>query len=69
MQTKIKFTDFSFRFAGPGRYYVTYQSPATCKKWIALIDDTALIDAVKNTDNPEQRALKELRRRIKELCK
>jgi hypothetical protein len=69
MQAKIKCTDFSFRPAGSGHYYVTYQSPATCKKWIALIDDMELIDAVKNTDNPERKALNELKRRIKELCK
>ena len=65
----IKSTDFSFRYAGPGHYYVTYQSPVTFKKWIALIDDMELIDATKNADYPEARALKELRRRIKELCK
>lgn len=69
MQAKTKYTDFSFKYAGPGRYFVTYQSPVTLKRWIALINDAELIDRTKNASNPQTKDLNELKRRIKELCK
>lgn len=65
MKKKISKWDFDFEVAGYGRYKVTYTSPVTFKRWSTVITDMALIDAVKNEDEPKVKDLNSL----KMLCK
>jgi hypothetical protein len=44
---------------------VTYQSPATNKKWWKITNDMPLIDATKNEENPKRKDLEYL----KFICK
>lgn len=62
---KTKLTDFDFKFSGYGIYKVTYTSPTTRKSWTATITDMTIIDDTKNSDNPTQKSLNQLKR----LCK
>lgn len=63
--TTITRSDFSKRATGFGIYKITFQSPATGKKWSALVTDMEYIDAVWGTDEPTKKALIELRRLVK----
>lgn len=65
MKTRIQKTDFDFRLSGYGRYNVTYTSPATGKKWTAVVRDMPLIDVTKNAAEPKVRDLEYL----KYVCK
>lgn len=56
---------FTFRPGGYGRYKVTYESPATGKKWTAETTDMPLIDATKNAESPKRKDLDLLKR----ICK
>lgn len=58
-------SNFQFRFAGHGHWRVVYTSPKTGKTWAKTIDNMLLIDATKNSDNPRQSDLIELKRKIK----
>ena len=57
--------DFTFDYASPGHYYVTYTSPLTGKKWKRLVTDMTLIDATKNTNKPKRKDLITLKRYVK----
>ena len=61
----ISKSDFQFIRSGNGHYQVTYQSPATNKKWWKIIDNMPLIDATKNEDTPKRKDLEML----KFICK
>ena len=63
-QTTTK-SDFTFIRSGNGHYQVTYQSPATNKKWWKVTDNMPLIDATKNEENPKRKDLEML----KFICK
>ena len=63
MKTELR--DFTFRFAGYGRYKVTYTSPKTGKQWSTTTNDMTLIDDTKNEDEPKRKDLDLL----KKLCK
>lgn len=62
---KTQLTHFSFKHSGYGHYEVTYTSPITGKKWTATTSNMPLIDATKNSDEPKQKDLNELKR----VCK
>lgn len=62
---KINITDFSFKFLSAGHYKVEYQSPATGRRWSALVRDMPIIDATKNSYSPKQKDLETL----KYICK
>jgi hypothetical protein len=62
---RIYLSDFSFSFAGYGHYKVGYSSPMTGKTWWKTTNNMPLIDATKNSDNPKQKDLAELKR----ICK
>lgn len=57
-------TDFTFRYAGPGRYQVTYMDH-TGKNWTRIVSDMRLIEDTKNTDNPKRSRLEDLKRNVK----
>lgn len=63
MRTNI--TDFDFTFTSYGRYYVTYTSPKTGKKYGCFTTDMEIIDATKNEESPKQSDLNTLKR----MCK
>lgn len=65
MKNKISITDFTFECIGYGHYKVSYISPATGGKWTCIIRHMPLIDATKNSDNPKQKDLMELKRACK----
>ena len=65
MKKSINLSDFDFQFAGHGHYKVTYQSPATGKKWTRTTSDMPLIDDTKNADDVKKVDLNKLKR----LCK
>ena len=62
---KTQKSDFTFTLSSRGMYQVTYQSPATNKKWWKTICDMPLIDATKNEENPKRKDLEIL----KWICK
>ena len=62
---KTQLSDFDFKFSGYGHYKVTYTSPVTGRRWIALVSDMTRIDATKNADNPTRKDLNALKR----VCK
>lgn len=62
---KTRLSDFEFQFSGHGHYKVTYTSPVTGKQWTTTTSDMPLIDETKNSDDPKQKDLNELKR----LCK
>jgi len=63
-QTTTK-SDFQFIRSSNGHYQVTYQSPATNKKWTKVTSNMPLIDATKNEENPKRKDLEML----KFICK
>jgi hypothetical protein len=65
MKTKIKLSDFGFKFVSYGRYEVTYVSPVTRKEFKRQTTDMPLIDATKNADDPKRKDLEILKR----ICK
>jgi len=65
MKTKIKISDFSFKFTGYGHYLVTYTSHKTGKQWSRTITDMTIIDATKNEDTPKRKDLEQLKRIVK----
>lgn len=52
---------FDFRFAGYGRYVVTYTTPKRGDFWRAHITDMTLIDDTKNAEAPTLAAFCRLR--------
>lgn len=62
---RISISDFTFKFTGYGHYKVTYRSPVTGKEWSTVTTDMPLIDATKNTNEPERKDLETL----KYICK
>ncbi len=62
---KVSISDFRFFLEGYGVYRVIYESPVTGGRWQATIDDMTLIDATKNSENPKQKDLENLKR----ICK
>ena len=65
MKNRIKRTDFTMKPAGYGHYLVTYESPATGRKWTAVITDMEKIDQVKNVETPTAAALERLKSAVK----
>lgn len=65
MNSKIKKSDFTFKFVGYGHYHVIYKSPNTGKTWSKIIDDMPLIDATKNEDFPKRKVLELLKKAVK----
>ena len=61
----ISIGDFDFTLRGYGRYNVIYTSPATGKKWQAIVEDMTIIDDTKNCDEPKKKDL----RILKSICK
>lgn len=59
--------DFRFELCGFGHYYVTYTSPVTGKKWSRTINDMPLIDVTKNCEEPKQKDLNFLKKKVKGL--
>lgn len=57
--------EFTFIQVGYGKYQVVYTSPVTQKKWSRIINDSLLIDATRNEDNPKKSDLKILRKLVK----
>lgn len=62
---KTQITDFSFSIVGYGHYYVTYTSPVTGKVWGRTVTHMPLIDRTKNSDDPRQVDLDELKAYVK----
>lgn len=56
---------FDFRFAGYGRYVVTYTTPKRGDFWRAHITDMTLIDDTKNAEAPTLAAFRRLRDAVK----
>jgi hypothetical protein len=62
---KNSINNFSFQIIGYGHYAVTYTSPKTGKSWKKTTSNMPLIDDTKNSDNPTQRSLNELKSLVK----
>lgn len=62
---KTTISEFTFKFSGYGHYKVTHKSPKTDKESVCVTSNMPLIDATKNSDNPKQKDLNEL----KKICK
>lgn len=65
MKNRINKSDFTFKPAGFGHYYVTYTSPITGKQWSKVTSNMPLIDATKNTEEPKIKDLETLKQTIK----
>lgn len=65
MKRRISISDFVFEFAGYGHYKVTYTSPVTGERWSRTISDMTIIDATRNSDEPNAKDLE----RLKRICK
>jgi hypothetical protein len=66
MKTKISKSDFDFIASNFGAYIVTYTSPLTKKCFCNRITDMELIDLTKNSLEPKQTHLEQLKRIIKQ---
>jgi hypothetical protein len=62
---KTTLSNFTFYPSGHGRYFVTFTSFKTQRKWAKTITDMEVIDATKNTDEPKQKDLNQLKKMIK----
>lgn len=65
MKRGISISDFVFEFAGYGHYKATYTSPVTGERWSRTISDMTIIDATRNSDEPNAKDLE----RLKRICK
>lgn len=62
----ISINDFEFEFLSNGIYKVTYTSPKTWKKWVAITSNMRIIDDTKNEGACSKKySLNELKR----ICK
>jgi len=57
-------TDFTFRYAGPGRYQVTYTDHKG-KNWTRIVNDMRLIEDTMNSYKPRISRLEDLKRNVK----
>lgn len=65
MKTPISLSDFNFKIAGFGHYYIVYTYPISGKKIGVVTDNMPLIDATKNSENPKKNDLIRLKEFIK----
>lgn len=61
---KIQLSQFSFSRDGYGVYKVKYETKRG-DYWVARIEDMGLIDDTKNSEEPTQRAFRNLRNAVK----
>ena len=65
MPNRTELSEFTFKFSGYGHYKITHKSPKTGKESVCVTSNMTLIDATKNSENPKQKDLNQLKR----ICK